>query len=260
MTLEARAIEVRYGETAVLRGVDIAVKQRRLLAIVGPNGAGKTTLLRVLAGLERPVRGGLWLEGRAMPALSSRTVARTIAYLPSGGTVEWPLAVSEVIGLGRLAHDRRAADDAGAVERAMRLAAVQRLGARRFDSLSGGEQARVLLARALAVDAPYLLADEPSANLDPRYQLYVMELLRELARDGRGIAVVLHDLTLATRFSDDIALLKAGRIVTAGAPHAALNDRALALAYGIQAARGVHDGAPYILPWTRLAGGADDAR
>ncbi|MDX3806972.1 MAG: ABC transporter ATP-binding protein [Bosea sp. (in: a-proteobacteria)] len=261
MTIEARAIAVSLGGKPILQAVDLDLRPGELLGLIGPNGAGKTTLLRVLAGLLSPAGGTLLYDDDSPARLGRQALARRIAYLAQGGGTAWPLSVEAVVGLGRLPHRRPFAGasraDAAAIERALAACDAGRFRGRTIGTLSGGERRRVLLARALAVEAPYLLADEPLAGLDPLHQLEVMELLRQIARRGTGVVVVLHDLTLAARFCDRLALLDRGELVAEGTPNSVLDDERLANVFGIAALRGCHEGEPLLLPWRAHSPGSD---
>jgi iron complex transport system ATP-binding protein len=253
MEIEANDIAVRFGPTTLLEGVDLAVRAGETVGLVGPNGSGKTTLLRILANLRTPEAGRVRYAGRTAAEIGARELSRQIAYLAQGGTVHWPMRVESVVALGRLPH-RRAfqgldAADRTAIERAMTAADIVSLRRRTMEQVSGGERVRILLARALAVDASILLADEPIAALDPLHQLQVMDLLQTTAHAGRGVVVVLHDLALAARFCDRLILLAHGRILAEGPPAQVLSDSHLAQAYGVEVVRGEHDGVPFLLPW-----------
>jgi iron complex transport system ATP-binding protein len=181
--LTARGLSVTLGGRAVLRDVSLSLSSGHLVALVGPNGAGKTTLLRALAGL-LPSDGAIHVGGDALSSLSLRERARRFAYLPQGHTVHWPLPARDIVALGRTPHGatdpaRLTPKDAEAVLRAMQATDVVELSERRVTELSGGERSRVALARVLAVEAPVMLADEPTASLDPRYQIDVMTKLRK---------------------------------------------------------------------------------
>lgn len=209
--------------------------------------------MRLLAGL-RAAEGGLVLyNGRSVKQIGLRELARKIAYLAQSANVHWHMQVESVIELGRLPHRRvlhgLTAADREAVDRAMAACDVAAFRTRTMSEVSGGERLRILLARALAVDADLLLADEPIAALDPRHQLQVMELLQQTARQGRGVVVVLHDLALAGRYCDRLVLLADRGIVADGAPSEVLTDVNIARAYGVAVVRGEHRGVPYLLPW-----------
>lgn len=257
MSLRATDLTVIRAGRRVLDAVSVDIAAGEVVGLIGPNGAGKTTLLRALCGLDPPQSGQVSIQGRPLSALSRVETGRAVAYLAQGGRIHWPMRVDELVALGRLPH--RAAPDADdpAVERALKAADVWRLRARITGSLSGGERARVLLARALAVDAPFLLADEPVAALDPYHQLQVMDVMRASARAGAGVVVVLHDLTLAARFCDRLVLLREARKLADGAPVEVLTSERLGLAYGVSIARGTHEGEAFVLPWRRLPGGAE---
>lgn len=252
MKLEARNIAVSFGQAAVLRRVDLTVASGEMVGLIGPNGSGKTTLLRVLANLRAPDGGSVTLDKRDLAAVGERELSKKIAYLAQGGDVHWPMRVEALVGLGRLPHRRAFRDQTGsdiaAIERAMNAADVVSLRDRTMTHLSGGERMRVLLARALAVEAALLLADEPVAALDPLHQLRVMEVLRDVARGGTGVIVVLHDLSLAARFCDRLVLIGDGEIIAEGRPADVLTPAHLARAYGVDIVCGASEGLPFYLP------------
>jgi iron complex transport system ATP-binding protein len=239
MRLEARSLTVDLGKRRVLDGIDLFPEPGRLTALIGPNGAGKTTLLRAMAGLARPIAGEVVLNAASLARMRVSERARAIAYLPQGGAVAWPLSVASVVALGRLPHgeepDKLPPSGREAVATALRSVGLQGFEGRPATSLSGGERARMLLARALATQAPVLLADEPVAALDPRHQLIVLEVLRARARAGATVVAILHDLNLAARFADDIVLMEQGKILVSGPPEAVLTEARLASGFGIRA-------------------------
>lgn len=236
--LQVRGLTVRPGAAApVLDALDLEVAGGELLGVIGPNGAGKSTLLRCLAGIDAPSAGELLLDGVALSATTLEQRARRIAWLEQRPQLHWPLRVAQVVALGRLPwrDSPQAQPAAAAVEHALERCGLQQLREREFHSLSEGEKLLVNLARVLVVEADLVLADEPTSALDPRQQLRVMELLQQEARSGRAVLAVLHDLSLAARFCDRLALLHEGRLVVTGAPGAVLTPSRLAAVYGVDA-------------------------
>lgn len=231
-------VGVTLGRRAVVANVSAAFAPGTLTGIVGPNGAGKSTLARAMLALV-PATGRVTLDGNDVAAMPRAALARRIAYLPQGQTLHWPLTVERLVGLGRLPHlapmSKISAADADAIARAMVRADVAGLRNRIATELSGGERARVLFARALAVEAPALIADEPLASLDPGHQIDVMELMRAEADAGALVIAVLHDLTMAARYCDRLLLIDEGAIVADGAPADVLTPDLLRRVYGIDA-------------------------
>ncbi len=254
MTLLAvQGLDVTLAGRTVLADVSLALPAGHLVALVGPNGAGKTTLLRAVAGLV-PSTGAVHIRGDALSALPLRERAKRFAYLPQGHVVHWPLPARDIVGLGRFPHGvtdpaLMTGRDMDAVSRAMQAADVVGLADRPVTELSGGERSRVALARALAVEAPVVLADEPVASLDPRHQIDVMQTLRKAADDGVLVIVVTHDLGIAARFADHVMVLSAGRLVVQGAPSAALSEQVMRDVFRISAYRAEYRGEAVIVPW-----------
>jgi iron complex transport system ATP-binding protein len=244
--LAAQSLTVRLGRRTALSSVNFDPTPGHLTLVIGPNGAGKTTLLRALAGLVQPSEGRVTLGGADLARLRASERARSIAYLPQGGGSAWPIPVRDVVALGRLPFGERpdALPEAGheAVGRSIAAVGLAGFEERPVTELSGGERARVLLARALATQSAVLLADEPVATLDPRHQLIVLEILQERARAGATVVAVMHDLALAARFADEIVLLGGGRIACRGAPAEVLTEARLAASFGIEATVAVERG------------------
>ena len=236
--LRARDVSVRLGDATVVERAAVTLHAGELVALVGPNGAGKTTLIRALAGL-LPAEGEIMLGDRALELMGNRERARAVAYLPQGHVFHWPMQVAAVVALGRHPHmdpfSTPSPADRAAVSQALERTTTAAFAERFVTTLSGGERARVALARALATQAPVLLADEPTASLDPRHQLVVMELLRRAARDGGAVLAILHDLTLAARFADRVLVMDRGRIVADGPASAALSPQRIAQVFGVDA-------------------------
>lgn len=254
--LTAENLHVTLGRRRVLHGVDVRVAERELVGLIGPNGAGKTTLLRALAGLLAPEAGRVTFSGKTLASLPPRTLAREVGYLPQGGGSYWPVTAAELVMLGRLPHlgpwQKPGEGDHAAVTAALAATDATHLAGRKVTQLSGGERMRVLLARALAGEPRLLLADEPVSGLDPYHRLEAMEHLRALARDGKGVAVVLHDLTLAARYCDRLVLLDEGRVVADGPPSTVLSPDRLASVYRVRALHGFEGGEPFVVPWDPL--------
>ncbi|MFA7606922.1 MAG: ABC transporter ATP-binding protein [Rhodocyclaceae bacterium] len=248
-TLHCEGLRVRVAGRTLLDALDFGVAAGELVGIVGANGAGKSTLFKALLGILPADCGTITVDGQPLASLHATTRARRIAYLAQGHAAHWPLSVREVVTLGRLPHVRSARDEA-IVEQMLRATDLAHLAHRNVLTLSGGERARTMLARALAVTPAVLLADEPLAALDPAHQLRIMQLLREQTRQGLGVGIVLHDLPLAARFCTRLVLLHEGRVLASGTPCDVLNDAALATAFGIGVARFSFEGAQVPLPWT----------
>ena len=254
--LTAAGLNVRFGNRVVLKDVSLALSPGHLVALVGPNGAGKTTLLRALAGLI-PSAGEIVIDGHPLSSLPLRERAKRFGYLPQGHVVHWPLPARDIVALGRYPHGatdpaRLSPKDQDAVLRAMRAVDVVDFSDRRVTELSGGERSRVALARALAVEAPVILADEPTASLDPRHQIDVMKNLRATADNGVLVIVVTHDLGLAARFADQVLVLREGQLVSQGAPADALSEQVMAEVFRISAYRAEFQREAVIVPWADI--------
>ncbi|MSO99382.1 MAG: ABC transporter ATP-binding protein [Rhodospirillaceae bacterium] len=252
--LDTRSLSVSLGGRSVLSDIDVRLTPGTLIGLIGPNGAGKTTLLRALAGLARPASGEVKLDNRDLTEWPRAALAKHIGYLPQDRAIHWPLSVRRIAGLGRLPHldmwQRASADDERHIARALHQADVEHLAERPVTSLSGGEQARAAIARLLAGEPTVILADEPTAGLDPAHKLRVLELMRSLAAEGRIVVVVLHDLTLAARYCDRLLLMADGRLAADGAPGQVLTHAALAASFGLGAKITHEDGALVVLPWS----------
>lgn len=212
-------VSVRLGAHPALQGVNARFERGRVTALLGPNGAGKSTLLSCLAGLREPDAGRVTIDDVDVLALDRRTRAQRIGLLPQNGEVHWDVDVATVVALGRFPHRGRwgeSTEDQRAISHAMAATDVTQFANRSARRLSGGERSRVLLARVLAGEPEWLLADEPLASLDPVHQLDVLDRLREVAARGAGVIVVLHELGHAVRVADDVVLLREGRVVAQG--------------------------------------------
>ena len=228
MMLEARNLTV--GKR--LRDVTLALEPGRITAICGPNGAGKSTLLGALAGLVAATSGEALLDGADIAAMARRDRARAIGYLPQDGQAAWDLSVEALVRLGRMPHGDRAAEP---VANALTALDLTDFAQRPLSTLSGGETARALLARVLAGEPRWILADEPLAALDLAHQLRLLGHLRAAANAGAGVVLVLHDLALAMNHADRVAVLENGTLHTVGAPEAALSEQTIAAVWNVKA-------------------------
>lgn len=238
MKLSAHDLSVRVANRTILQAIGLTLESGEFVGLIGPNGAGKSTLLRALAGAV-PHGGELTLDDRPLAGYSARERARRVGYLGQDRHVAWPLTVADVVGLGRIPYraplSRESDADRRAVARALSVTQMENLANRPSDRLSGGEVARMLLARLIAQETPILLADEPIAGLDPAHQLATVQIFADMARAGHTVLASLHDLTLAGRWCDRLVLLDSGRIVVQGAPEAVLTPERIAETYGVEA-------------------------
>lgn len=220
--LELSGLTVTRGGTRALDGMTLTVSPGECVALIGPNGAGKTTLLRAAQGL-------LPFDGTSSIAtLPANERAKQVAFLPQTRDIAWPVSVRTLVALGRtpyLAGGRKLSTaDETAIDEALTRMDLHPLACRTATELSGGEQARALIARVLAQDTPIVLADEPTASLDPAAQIATMRVFRDLAREGRTIVLSLHDLSLAARYCSRLILMSEGRIVADGTPREVLTE------------------------------------
>ena len=238
MELSVSDLRVSLGARRVLDGVGAMFRPGRVTAILGANGSGKSTLVKALAGLLDTDSGHVLLGTRQIARIDPRERARLVGYLPQDPSVHWDLGVRELVALGRLPHRSPfagpSAEDRTAVEAALEATGTGHLAQRTAHQLSGGERARVLLARVLAGAPAWLLADEPLASLDPVHQLALLDQLRALAAGGMGVVIVLHDLVQAARAADEVLLLKEGRVVAFGPAREALAHQPLREAFGVE--------------------------
>ncbi|MDH3212487.1 MAG: ABC transporter ATP-binding protein [Myxococcales bacterium] len=254
------AVRLRIGLSEILRGVTLELGRGEMLALAGPNGSGKTTLLRVASGVLPASAGGVRVRGRPASSYSRRELARELAVVPQDAHVAFPFRAGEIVLMGRSPHLGPLGFETGAdmrlAEEAMARVGIASLAERSVLELSGGERQLVLVARALAQAAGILLLDEPTAHLDLRHKIVVLDLLRDFVRSGGSALVVSHDLTLAARTCDRIALLREGALVATGAPADVITPENLRTTFGIDAdVLAAPDGAPYVVPRAPAAAG-----
>ena len=244
--LEVCGVEVEIGGAPILRGADLRLEHGELVAIVGPNGAGKSTLVRAIAGLQGTSAGRVRWSGREVGEMRGRELARVRAFVPQRMPVPAGVTVREAVTIGRSSHlrplRRLSGEDREGIERAMVRAGAGCFAGRRLTTLSGGELQRVQIAIGLAQEAPVLIADEPTSQLDLGATVGIATLLRELADDGLTILLVVHDLALAAAVADRAVIVAAGRTIAAGRPTEVLVPEQLAATWGADARLTEHDG------------------
>jgi cobalamin transport system ATP-binding protein len=231
-------LTVSYAERMVLKDVNLSVEAGSVLVIIGPNGAGKTTLIRTLSGVIPADAGEVTLEGRSLAGISSAERARVFAVVPQARSLPPAFIAWEMVALGRTPHlnwlGQTSEVDEEVVRSAMQQTDTLDLAGRRVGELSGGEQQRLLLARALAQQPRVLLLDEPVTHLDLHYQINLLDQIRALAKEKNlGVLAVLHDINMAVRFADQTALLVEGKVVASGSPAEVLTPERLSAAYDL---------------------------
>ncbi|MEU0448851.1 ABC transporter ATP-binding protein [Streptomyces tendae] len=237
--LTARGITVGYGARSVIDGLDVAIPPGVITTIIGPNGCGKSTLLRTLSRLLRPTGGTVVLDGEDIAALKTREVAKKLGLLPQAPVAPEGLTVSDLVARGRHPHQswlrQWSSDDADVVRRALAMTGVSDLADRPVDSLSGGQRQRVWISMTLAQGTDLLLLDEPTTYLDLAHAVDVLDLVDDLHESGRTVVMVLHDLNLATRYSDNLVVMREGAILAQGHPRDVITADLLHEAFGLRA-------------------------
>ncbi|MFC2071368.1 ABC transporter ATP-binding protein [Chloroflexota bacterium] len=245
-------ISFSYDGIKALDGVDIEVTKGEIVSLVGPNGAGKSTLLKCIDRILKPQRGTIYLDGKDTAAMNLSDLSKKVGYIPQSTTGVFPYTVFEVVLMGRRPHLswRVSQKDIDIVSRTLQFLGMEEFGARYFDELSGGEKQKVVMARALAQEPNVMLLDEPTSNLDIRYQLEAMAIIIGLVREKEiCVVMAMHDLNLASRFSEKIVMLKDRKVFAAGTPKEILSRENIEEVYGVKArVTSDHDGKPYVIP------------
>lgn len=235
--IEVKDVSFSYDKEPVLKNVSLALAPGKFYAVVGPNGSGKTTLIRLLSRLSRPDSGQLFLDGRSYAEFERRDFARQLAMLPQSRPVP-AISVRELASHGRFPHlpmsRKLSAEDRKIVERALREAGAEGLARRSVKELSGGQRQRAYLAMLLAQDTPYVLLDEPTTYLDVSAQFGVMDTLQQMSRSGKCVAAVLHDLSLALQYCDELIVMEQGRLCASAPPKALVDSGVLDRVFNIR--------------------------
>ncbi len=238
ITLEAKNIQFLYNSNQVIHDVSMSLDQGAFLGIIGPNGAGKSTMLRLLCGILKPRRGTISLFGEDLSHQSQKSVAQKIAFVPQETHFALDFSVQDIVQMGRYPYKRpfegEDERDRSAIEDALRAAHVWDLRKRPINSLSSGERQRAVIARALAQAPKILLLDEPTSHLDLHHQFAIMELLKKLNKQGISIAIVHHDLNLASLYCKSLFLMHKGKVYAQGTPNELLNEATIKQVYGTE--------------------------
>jgi len=239
LQLRAEGISFAYQDKSVLNEIDLAIKPGELVGLIGPNGSGKSTLIKCLSRVLVPQRGRVWLDGHTLASLDPQQIARHIAVVPQAVELPPGFTAFEIVLMGRVPHldwwQNENARDKEIARAAMEATGTWSLAERLVNQLSGGERQRVVIARALAQEPEVLLLDEPTAHLDVKHQIEVMELVRRLNRErGLAVLVVFHDLNLAAQYCSRLVLFKEGRVYKAGSPREVIAPDVLREVYGIE--------------------------
>ena len=236
MRIETSALEALLGGNHILKGIDLRINDRELVGVIGPNGSGKSTLLKCIYRVLKPSGGAVYLDGRDLDSCAYRESARRLAVVAQHNYYNFDFCVQDVVLMGRAPHkralDRDNAEDYKIVAEALETVGMSGFARRSFSTLSGGEQQRVILARALAQQTPCLILDEPTNHLDIKYQLQLMDLVRGL---GRTVVAAVHDLNIAAMYCDRLYAVKGGRIVGAGSPRELLTPDFIREVYEVDA-------------------------
>ena len=244
-------VEFGYGSAPVLKDVCIELAESEMLGVVGPNGAGKSTLLRCIDRILKPQRGSILLDEREIKEMSRMELARKMGYIPQSSAQVFPATVFDTVLMGRRPHIgwRSNEKDMKKVLETLQMLNIKSFAMRDINELSGGQQQKVFIARALTQEPDVLLLDEPTSNLDIKHQLEVMDIIKNIVRE-KGIAAIMaiHDLNLASRYADRIVMMNGGEVFDAGDAAAVLTPENIKHVYDVEVEVPNHSGRPYIVP------------
>ncbi len=251
MKIRIKGLEFSYDSIQALKNVTIDIHESEIVAIVGPNGSGKSTLLKCIDRILKPQKGVILINGKDVKDFSQIEIARTVGYVPQSVKQFFPATVFEVVLMGRRPYLgwRCSRRDIEKVFEVLRILDIENIAMRDFNELSGGQQQKVLIARVLAQEPEILLLDEPTANLDIKHQLEVMEIIRTIVREkGITAIVAIHDLNLASRYADRIIMMKDGKVFAVGYPNEVLTSTNVENVYGVKVKVIELNKSTYIIP------------
>ncbi len=251
MKLKIRNVEFKYPSIPVLKNICLELVPGEILTIVGKNAAGKSTLIKCIDRILKPQRGSILLDGKEVKKMERKDIARKMAYLSQGTTHAFPVTVFDAVLMGRYPHPGGSGNgkDESLVWELLKMLNLKSLALRDFKEISGGQQQKVLIARALAQEADVLLLDEPTSDLDIRHQLEVMEIIKKLVREKNKSAIIaIHDLNLASRYAERVIMLDKGVIFAAGSPSSVFTPENITQVYGVQVLVNENEGKPHIIP------------
>ena len=251
MKLKVSNVKFGYNSTPVLDDISFELNSSEIIGIVGPNGAGKSTLIRCIDNILKPLQGSILLDGADINAMARMEIAKCMGYVPQTTHRVFPATIFDTVLMGRRPHLgwKSSDQDIDIVLEILELLGIMEFAMRDFNEISGGQQQKVLIARALAQDADILLLDEPTSNLDIRHQLEVMNIMKDIVhKKGISAVMAIHDLNLASRYTDRILMMNGGRIFAAGDPESVLTNKNIKRAYGVEALVKSDGDKPYIIP------------
>lgn len=252
MKLSIQNVSFNYRSVHALKNVQFELNQGEILSLVGPNGSGKSTLLKCIDGILKPHSGAVFVDGTKTSQINSKELSKIIGYVPQSASSVFPLTVFDVVLAGRKPYMgwSVSAKDEAVVAETMKLLKIEELATRYFNEISGGEQQKVAIARALAQQPKIILLDEPTSNLDIKHQLEVLCIIKSLSRNMKlSVIMAMHDLNLASRYSDKILMLKKGCIYAAGPPETVITEENIMAVYGVKArVYMAHFSKPHVVP------------
>ena len=249
--LKVHGLEFKYKDSDILKKIEIKINRGEVLSVLGPNGTGKTTLLKCIAGIIKPQKGSFLIGNKNMLHIKRNDLAKQISYVPQSSPSKFPITVFEAVLMGRSPYImwRPSEKDLKIVVNILKSLKLEEFASKNFDQLSGGEKQKVLIARAVAQDTEYLLMDEPTSNLDLKHQMEIMEMISNMVKTKNVAAVfAMHDLNLASRFSDRIVMLSKGEIFCTGKPEQVITVENIKAVYGVNAIIKNNNGVLYVFP------------